>query len=84
MWDFHTLNEMPFAVAEMVFMRSDISGNNRSSTIVDAEDKSAIDHLKEEEVSSSVNRHEDTRITSWSNLHTDVNIETNTEVLHCT
>lgn len=54
---------------------------NRSASIVNAKDESAVDHLQKKEISSTMYGHQYAWGTTRSDFHANVDIQTNTEIL---
>ena len=78
----NTLDIMPFSITHMMLMRRNVCSNNRTTSVVDAEDESAINHLQKKEITSPMYRHKNAWCATRFDLHADVNIQTDAEILN--
>ena len=78
-----TLDGMPFSVAHGVLVLRNVGGDDGAAPVVHAENHRPVDHLQEEVITTTVNRHQNAGRAARFDLEADVDVETDAEVFHC-
>ena len=70
-----TMNFVPLSVAELELRRRLENGRDGSASVIDREGHSAVDHLEDQIVPTTLNGQQETGDVSRFDLHSDVEIE---------